>query len=120
MLTRVCMALEDTQLTLNRETCEFRKQTLCFFGHLFSTEGMTPDLEKVTALTYADPPQNISDLRSFLGLASYCTRYIKDFASVSEPLRALTKQNTDFEWTEGSQQAFQIIKQRIVNAKNMA
>ncbi|XP_069478222.1 uncharacterized protein [Ambystoma mexicanum] len=114
------MALEEAQLTLNKVKCEFRKRTLIFFGHIFSEKGMTPDLEKISVLTKAEAPNSSSDLRSFLGLASYCTRYIRDFASVSEPLRALAKLNSEFVWSTECQVAFQLIKDRIADAKNMA
>ncbi|XP_069465284.1 uncharacterized protein [Ambystoma mexicanum] len=113
------MALEEARPTLKKDKCEFRKKTLRFFGHIFSEKGMTPDPEKVSALQEAKPPATTSDLRSFLGLASYCTRYIRDFASNSEPLRALTKLNTDFTWTPQCQEAFQAIKERISDARNI-
>ncbi|XP_069502300.1 uncharacterized protein [Ambystoma mexicanum] len=114
------MALEETKLTLNKDKCEFSKKTLCFFGHIFSAKGMTPDPEKVSALTDAEPPSSTSDLRSFLRIASYCTQHIKDFASISEPLRALTKLNSEVKWYEKCQQSFQLIKDRIADTKNMA
>ncbi|XP_069495619.1 uncharacterized protein [Ambystoma mexicanum] len=107
-------------MTLNRDKCEFRKNTLKFFGHVFSEAGMTPDPDKVSALNDTAAPTNASELRSFLGLASYCSRYIRDFASVSEPLRKLTHQNEKFEWTSDCQRAFETIRERVARAKNMA
>ncbi|XP_069481447.1 uncharacterized protein [Ambystoma mexicanum] len=114
------MALENAHLTLNPEKCEISKSTLKFFGHIFSNKGMRPDPEKVQALVDAPTPTSASAIRSFLGMASYCTRYIQDFASVSTPLTLLTGKDRDFQWTAECEEAFQEIKRHISSALCMA
>ncbi|CAB4034997.1 uncharacterized protein K02A2.6-like [Paramuricea clavata] len=65
-------------------------------------------------------PQSVAQLRSFLGLANYCARFIKDFATISAPLNELTKKSTKWQWTVVHQQAFEKIKTAIAEDCSMA
>jgi hypothetical protein len=61
-----------------------------FFGMIFLGNGVRPDVSKIKAIKRARPPKNASELRSFLGLAAYVSRFIEDYATISEPLWRLT------------------------------
>ena len=63
---------------------------------------------------------NVTDVRSFLGLASYCSLYIKDFATISTPLIELTKQGRPFEWTAECEEAFVRIRQAVTSVEHLA
>lgn len=119
-LDRVCHALLDANLTLNKDKCEFHKSTLKFFGHIFSGAGMKPDPEKIAALNDTPRTRDAGDIRLFLGMASYCAYYIKDYATISYPLRKLTKQGHPFQWTTRCNQAFHEIKDAVKSANNFA
>lgn len=116
----MCHALLNANLTLNSDKCEFHKSTLKFYGYIFSKDGMRPDPEKVSALSDTPHPRDVSDIRSFLGLASYCARYIKDYATISYPLRELTKQGQSFHWSAKCEHAFSQIKTAMSSAINLA
>ncbi|KAK7919301.1 hypothetical protein WMY93_010585 [Mugilogobius chulae] len=90
--------LKETGLTLNREKCEFNKTKLEFFGFIFSAGGVSADPKKVAAIQQAPNPKTPADIKSLLGMANYCSRFIKDFSSISEPLRKLTRQDTPWLW----------------------
>ena len=62
---------------------------------------------------------SVTDVRSFLGTASYYKRFIKDFASIASPLYQLTEKHTRFYWTEECQSAFDILKEALCNAPNL-
>uniref|UniRef100_A0A096M937 CCHC-type domain-containing protein n=1 Tax=Poecilia formosa TaxID=48698 RepID=A0A096M937_POEFO len=68
--------------------------------------------DKVTAVIHAPAPHDTSSLRSFLGLASWYSKFIPDFATVIEPLRAVLRDSTDlsFEWTTESDQTNGVVK----------
>ena len=91
-----CIAkLHRSGLTINVQKCEFNKSKIEFFGYVFSNDGISPDPKKVNDLKEAPKPQNKSDVRSFLGMAQYSARVIHSFAPMSEPLRALTRQDKE-------------------------
>jgi hypothetical protein len=76
------------------------------FGHIVSSQGIQPDQAKITAITTAPKPMSAAELRSFLGLTNYCSRYIQKYSSITYPLRQLTKANAQFHWTEQHEAAF--------------
>ena len=61
-------------------------------------------------------PKNVKDLRSFLGLASYYSRFIQNFARIAEPLYTLLRKGVEFTWDEGRQKALDAIKERLTTA----
>ena len=83
--------LEKKVLNLNSNKCEFRKTEIEFFGLKFTEEGIAITKEKIKALKEADLPKTQSELRSFLGLASYCLRSIPNFVSISNFLWQMTR-----------------------------
>ena len=107
--------LAERGLTLNREKCVFSVPELVFFGHKVSAAGISPDERKVDAVNQARAPQNISELRSFLGLANYCARYISHFATIVEPLRHLTRAGVKWSWTSVPQKAFDSVKSMLTS-----
>lgn len=107
--------LQERGLTLNREKCVFSVGELVFFGHKVSAAGISPDEKKVDAVKQARPPQTVSELRSFLGLANYCARYIPHFATIAEPLRQLTRMGVKWSWTDSHQKAFDQLKSMLTS-----
>ena len=93
----------------------FSVPELVFFGHKVSAAGISPDERKVDAVKQARVPQNISEPRSFLGLANYCARYISHFATIVEPLRHLTRAGVKWSWTSVHQKAFDSVKSMITH-----
>ena len=83
-LTAVFKWLRDYHLTLNPEKCVFNKGTLEFFGHGFPPSGMKADPKKIVAINQAPPPENVSELWSLVGMSSYSSRYIADYATYSQ------------------------------------
>ena len=83
--------LSDKGLRLNHAKCSFVNETLEFFGQIFSKEGSKPDPKRVDALKNASVPTNVSEVRSLLGMANYSAKYILNFATITAPLRSLTK-----------------------------
>jgi hypothetical protein len=56
------------------------------------------------------PPTTVSEIRSFLGLARYYCRFIKDFSKIAKPMRKLLEKNKAFEWTKECQASFEELK----------
>ena len=92
------------------EKCEFRKSRIEFFGLVFSMDGVSPDPKKVADLHAATESTNPSEFRSFLGMEQFSARSTRDYATITEPLRALTRQSTDWIWGAKELKAFNAVK----------
>ena len=102
-------------LTLNKEKCEFSKDKLTFFGFVFSANGISPDPLKVEAIKNAPAPTTQSGLRSFLGMATYCSKFIANFSDITQPLRELTRKDAKFHWTKDHERAFNAVKATLTS-----
>ena len=86
---------------------------MLFFGHIFSEKSLLLDPRKVKALQNVTPPVNVSEVRSFLSSTAFCSRFIKNFAIITRPLRQLTCAGVKWKWTEEEQQSFQHLKSAV-------
>ncbi len=119
-LEKCLQRLSDKGLRLNQSKCTFLNKTLDFFGQVFSEGGTKPDPKRVKDLREAPTPTSIHDVRSLLGMANYSSRYIANFATITAPLRELTKKNTQFEWRDIHQKAFEKLTSALSASECMA
>ena len=103
-------------LTLNKLKCEYSKRKLEFLGYVFGEDGMAPDPTKVQDILDLEAPTSVTDVRSLLGMVNYCARFIKGYATTTEPLRTLTNNNHVWEWTDKHDNALAQLKHALVNA----
>ncbi|XP_076047329.1 uncharacterized protein LOC143028852 [Oratosquilla oratoria] len=115
-LTEVFARMRKAGLKLNPKKCTLFKSEIPFLGHVFGREVVRTDPLKVTAVEGWPVPQNVSELRSFLGLCTYYRRFVAGFATIAAPLHHLTRKGAAFEWTEGYQHAFVALKRELVEA----
>ncbi|KZR99395.1 Uncharacterized protein APZ42_004748 [Daphnia magna] len=97
-LDAVLTAFQNAKITLNVEKCSFCVPHGKFLGHLVDGEGLRPDPQKITAIDNFPTPVDVSSLKSFLGLASYYRRFIRQFALMAAPLHQLLKKEVSWEW----------------------
>ena len=119
-LRAVLERLRENNLTLNKDKCEYNQKKLDFYGYTFSSEGISADPKKIESIQKSSNPANANELRSLLGLVNYVSRFIPDYATVTAPLRELTKKNTKWEWCDKHQQALDEIKNRLTSSSVMA
>lgn len=81
--------LAKHQLFAKRSKCEFGLRQVEFLGHLVGGDGIRVDPAKVAAIREWPTPACVKDIQSFLGLANYYNRFVKDFAAVSAPMANL-------------------------------
>jgi hypothetical protein len=70
-LRLVLQKLRENQLYANLSKCEFWLKEVSFLGHIISKGGISMDPSKVKSVLSWNTPQNVLDIRSFLGLAGY-------------------------------------------------
>ena len=58
----------------------------------------------------------MKQLRSFLGLASYCRRFVENFSKIAKPMTELLKKDTKFIWTSDYEKSFTELKKRLTIA----
>lgn len=109
---QVLRILRAHNLTLNDEKCEFDKNFITFLGHGLDEAGFHVDEAKVKAIRRFRPPTSVSELKSFLGMASFISPYINDFANITSALWAVTTAKNWF-WGPEQLKAFETIKDRI-------
>ena len=90
---RVLTKLREERFHAKLSECALFQRKLTYLGHTVSKEGLQVDLDKVKAIRDWKVPSNVHEVRSFLGLASYFRKFIKDFASTTSPMTDLTKKD---------------------------
>ena len=83
-----------SNVTLNAKKFKFKSTDCPFFGHNLTPEGLKIDPKKVEAIFSKEPPTNIQDLQSFLGLVKYLNRFSANLVQMAEPLQRLCKKDT--------------------------
>lgn len=114
-LEAVLKQLRDYNVTINDGKCEYGVEELVFLGHNITRNGVTPTHDKVQAIKQFRSPKSAEEVRSFLGLVNYIGKFIPDLATVTEPLRQLTKKYEPFKWGEKQQAAFDKLKEAMAN-----
>src|SRR6185369_2682092 len=96
--------------------CEFWLEKVAFLGHILTAEGVAVDPEKIEAVSNWQQPTNVSEIRSFLGLAGYYRRFIEGFSKIARPMTELLKKEKKFTWTESCERSFQKLKRKLTTA----
>jgi hypothetical protein len=76
-------------LTVNVDKCLIKRNKVEFFGLIFSKDGISPAQDKIKTLKEATPPTTASEVSSLLGLSTYCSGFIRDHATITDPLRMI-------------------------------
>ena len=119
-LGSVFQRAEDYGITFNKPKCHFGQSQITFYGYRFDQEGLKPTPEKVQAIYECEPPRSKTEVRSFLGMTSYLSKFIPRYASLTKPLRDLTRTDTKFHWGPTEDKAFKEVKGAITSKDTIA
>ncbi|WVZ58323.1 hypothetical protein U9M48_008604 [Paspalum notatum var. saurae] len=115
-IRQVLAVLREEKLYGNIAKCTFCTDRVVFLGFVVSANGIQVDEEKVKAIKDWPTPVNVSQVRSFHGLASFYRRFVKDFSTLAAPLNNLTKKDVPFKWRHDEDQAFHTLKTKLCEA----
>lgn len=116
LLEQIFRKLRDAGLKINIEKSKFCREGLKYLGHIVSKEGISVDPEKVSCITMYPIPQNVKQLKSFLGLVSWYRRFIPNFSNIIFPLNTLLRKNVKWLWSDECQKAFDEIKTKLLES----
>lgn len=107
--------LQKFDLHVNRKKCEFFSQKINFLGHVIEHNRIHKSPEKVEAVNSMKRPGKVDELRTFLGMVTYYSKFIPNHSTMTAPLRQLLKSGIKFKWTAECEQAFLNLKREIVS-----
>ena len=111
ILEKVLRRAADYGITFSPEKCQFGTKEIDFYGYKFSGDGLIPADDKIKAVREAGRPEDKTAVKSFLGMIGYL--FIPNYATMTAPLRNLTRKDADFKWGTYEQKAFDKLKQSI-------
>ncbi|WVZ89779.1 hypothetical protein U9M48_036143 [Paspalum notatum var. saurae] len=116
----VLTRLREHKLYAKFSKCAFWLKEVRFLGHILSEKGVAVDPSKMEDVLNWKQPETVTEIRSFLGLAGYYCRFIKDFSKTANPMTSLTKKNAKYMWIPNCEEAFQTLKKLLTSAPVLA
>ena len=120
IVLKVLHHLEENDVFVKPEKCTFRATEVDFLGMIVGCDSISMDQTKVKAILDWPEPKNVKGVRSFLGLANFYRRFIKDYMRIARLLHDLTKKEEPFQWEEAQQTVFDMLKKHFTTAPVLA
>lgn len=117
ILKQVLDRLLEFGVKVNLEKCKFFVDKVVYLGHEISESGISPNKEKTRAISQAPEPQNVSQLKSFLGMIMYYSKFLEKLNVKLSPLFKLLRKDTKWEWNQECQRAFELSKKELSSDK---
>ena len=116
LLDKVLTRLEKYGVRVKLAKCEFMSSEVVYLGHRIDATGIHPTDDKISAIKEAPIPQNVTELRSFLGLVNYYHKFLPNMSTRLKPLYSLLQKGIPFVWSKECNQAFINCKQDLLRS----
>ena len=103
-------------IALNKNKLKLRITEVPFMGHIFSDQGLKIDPDKVNAVLKMPRPEDVEGVQRLNGFVNYLAKFLPRLADHMEPIRRLTRQDTEFSWTEEQEDAYREVKRLVTTA----
>lgn len=115
ILDDVLTRLDNHGIKANRSKCYFMVSSVTYLGHKIDAEGIHPTQDKVEAILNAKTPENVSELRTFIGIVTYYCKFIPNMSTRFAPLYKLLRDDAEWSWTTECEQAVNDIKNMLTS-----
>ena len=119
-LDAILSRIGQAGMKLKPSKCRLFQKRVHYLGHVVTEEGVMTDPEKIETVREWPVPTTQTEVRSFLGTASYYRRFVQNFGTIARPLHRLTEKNRPFLWTTECQVAFETLRKKLVEAPILA
>ena len=116
----VMQRLKAAGLKLKASKCHWFQRSVKYLGHIVSSEGIACDSDQIEVVQAWPEPTTVTQVRQFLGFASYYRKFIPHFSEIAQPLTKLTRKSVRFSWGQSCQDAFESLKSKLVTAPVLA
>ena len=114
-LNAVFERLKKHNVYVKKKKCSFMLKEVTYLGHVIDKNGRKPHPDKVKAISKAEPPTDVSGLRTFLGMVNYYGSFLQNLSSRLNPLNELLRKDIPWKWTPECQKAFDDVKTALTS-----
>ena len=114
-LKEVLSRLQQTGFHLRKDKCEFMISSVKYLGHIIDAIWLHPAPDKLKAVKNAPTPQNVTELKAYLGLLTYYSKFLPNMATTLSPLYMLLHNNVKWQWTSSEAKAFEKSKDLLTS-----
>ena len=116
-INKVLTRCSEKGLTLKKEKCEFMQSSIDFLGYKLSKDGLSPQKSKIIAIHQAPEPKDVHELKAYLGMINYYSKFCQNMAQQVAPLYDLLKKENKWLWGPKQNAAFVRSKELLSSDK---
>lgn len=113
----VFQRLDKYGLKVKKEKCDFFAKSISYLGYVISEEGVHTCPSKLKAILNTPTPSNVGELRSFIGMIMYYSKFIKNLSTMLAPLYELLKVGSKYVWSSQCHRAFDSVKKVLTSSE---
>ncbi|GBG85595.1 hypothetical protein CBR_g40323 [Chara braunii] len=113
-LRQVLGKLREANFKINAKKCEWAKTQVLYLGHVLDGDGFKPEDNKIAAIRDWPTPRTLTKLRSFLGLANYYGKFVRNFSTIVAPLHRLLKKEAIWQWDKDCTSVLKTLKRELI------
>lgn len=117
IIRKVFEILKSAGLTVNIDKCRFLQDRISYLGFDLTADGLTKNHAKVQPVLSAPEPKDVTQLRSFIGMAMYYAKFVPAMSQILSPLFLLLRKDAKFEWSKECRDSFNKVKAEIASEK---
>ena len=119
-LEEVFRRLEDEGLKINTNKCRWMADEIQYLGYCISKDGVRPTDQNLKAVLEAPEPENVAQVRSYLGMLNYYGKFIKNLSTIAAPMYRLLRGEVKWNWGKAEKDSFEATKRCLCKAPVLA